>query len=115
MSEPSTDRPAPFAGWLSLLGNRLLLSLLAVSLILLAITGLMMYRSAVDTVRRQSFNQLETVRTITAKSVDRYFASLEDQLRIMAEDRMVVDALRAFADGYRSILADDGADEPTVE
>jgi methyl-accepting chemotaxis protein len=115
MSQPSPDHPAPFAGWLSLLGNRLLLALLAVSLIPLAITGMMMYRSAVDTIRKQSFNQLETVRTITAKSVERYFTSLEDQLRIMAEDRMVVDALRAFTAGHRSILTDDGADAAAVE
>ena len=115
MSNMTDAAPSRFSGWLSLLGNRLLLALLAVSLIPLAITGLLMYRSAVDGLRAQAFNQLETVRTITAKSVERYFTSMEDQLRIMAEDRMVLDALRQFSEGYKGILADDTADAAAVD
>jgi methyl-accepting chemotaxis protein len=115
MSESTDAPPSRFSGWLSLLGNRLLLALLAVSLIPLAITGFLMYRSAVDGLRAQAFNQLETVRTITAKSVERYFTSMEDQLRMMAEDRMVVDALRQFTEGYQAVLNDDGADPAAVD
>ena len=77
MSEPTDAAPSRFSGWLSLLGNRLLLALLAVSLIPLAITGLLMYRSAVDGLRAQAFNQLETVRSIPAQSGERYYTSLE--------------------------------------
>jgi len=115
MSEPTNVRPSRFSGWLSLLGNRLLLALLGVSLIPLAITGLLMYRSSVAGLRAQAFNQLETVRTITAKSVERYFTSMEDQLRVMAEDRMVVDALKQFTAGFQAILADDDVDAAAVD
>jgi methyl-accepting chemotaxis protein len=115
MSAPTDAASSRFSGWLSLLGNRLLLALLAVSLIPLAITGILMYRSAVDGLRAQAFNQLETVRTITAKSVERYFTSMEDQLRMMAEDRMVVDALRQFTEGYNAILSEDDVDAAAVD
>ena len=101
-------------GWVGLLGNRLLLALLAVSLLPLAFMGIATYRSASASLERQALAQLETVRTITAKSVERYFANLEDQLRVLAEDRMVLDALRQFRDGYRNIVTDDGLDEAAV-
>lgn len=115
MSESTRRRFSLISGSLSLLANKLLLSLLAVSLIPLAITGALMYRTAVESLRSQSFKQLETVRTITAKSVERYFSSMEDQLRIMAEDRMVIDALKQFTDGYQSILREDDVDDASIE
>ena len=102
MADSVSDKSSLLSGWLSLLGNRLLLALLAVSLIPLALTGIAMYRSSADSLRKQTFNQLETVRTITAKSVQRYFAGLQDQLRVASEDRMTVDALRQFKAAVRS-------------
>ena len=106
--------PNLLSGWLSLLGNRLLLALLAVSLIPLALTGIAMYNSAVATIRTQAFGQLETVRTITAKSVERYFTGLQDQLRVVSEDRMTVDAVRQFKTAVATLAADTKADEKSL-
>ena len=47
--------------WKGLLANRLLLSLLAVSLIPLAFMGVSTYRSASTALEAQALNQLETV------------------------------------------------------
>jgi len=114
MADSNDRTPSFFSGWLSLLGNRLLLSLLAVSLIPLALTGLAMDRSSVDTIRTQAFSQLETVRTITAKSVERYFATLQDELRVAAEDRMTADALRQFKAAVATVTTDAKADEKAL-
>jgi methyl-accepting chemotaxis protein len=114
MADSASDKPSLLSGWLSLLGNRLLLSLLAVSLIPLALTGIAMYRSAADSLRKQAFNQLETVRTITAKSVERYFAGLQDQLRVASDDRMTIDALRQFTAAVATLTADTKADEQSL-
>ena len=87
MADSGASNSSLVSGWMSLLGNRLLLALLAVSLIPLALTGVAMYSSSAEAIKTQAFNQLETVRTITAKSVERYFERLHDQLRVAAEDR----------------------------
>ena len=106
MADSANTKSSLFTGWLSLLGNRLLLALLAVSLIPLAITGIALYRSSSDSLRKQSFSQLETVRTITAKAVERYFESLHSQLRVAAADRMTADAIGRFRAGFAAAAAD---------
>lgn len=45
MTDSGASNPSFVSGWMSLLGNRLLLALLAVSLIPLALTGVAMYNS----------------------------------------------------------------------
>jgi methyl-accepting chemotaxis protein len=101
-------------GWRSLLGNRLLLSLLAVSLIPMALMGYASQRAASSALRNQAFKQLETVNVITAQSVERYFRTLHDELRVLAEDRMVLAALREFTAAADGLLADDSSTEKTL-
>ena len=101
MSSP--ERQSIGQGWLSLFGNQLLLALLAVSLIPLALMGLLTYQAASAALKDQAFRQLETVRTITARSVERYFGSLQEELRVMAEDLMTVDALTDLTTGFEAI------------
>jgi methyl-accepting chemotaxis protein len=98
------------AGLRSFLGNRLLLALLGVSLLPLALMGYATYRSAAQAIEKQAEKQLQTVNAITAKAVGRYFQSIEDELRITAENRMTLDALNAFTAGAAGILTDDGID-----
>jgi methyl-accepting chemotaxis protein len=105
MADSDASNSSLVSGWISLLGNRLLLALLAVSLIPLALTGVAMYNSSAEAIKTQAFNQLETVRTITGKSVERYFDRLHDQLRVAAEDRMTVDALRQFTASFDAAAA----------
>ena len=80
MNPMNSSRTGGKAGWLSFLGNRLLLSLLAVSLIPMAFMGMTSYRTASQALREQAFSKLETVNTITAKSVERYFEHLRHEL-----------------------------------
>jgi len=98
-------------GWRGLLGNRLLLALLAVSLIPLALMGIATYRAASASLTREAFAKLETVRTITAKAVERYFQRLHDELRVLAEDRMTIDACRQFRDAFPNALAENQVDD----
>ncbi|MEY3031787.1 MAG: hypothetical protein RLZZ622_262 [Planctomycetota bacterium] len=115
----STDTPAPAvahvaSGLRGLLNNRLLLALLTVSLLPLAVMGYATYRSAAGAIEQQAQHQLQTVNTITAKAVARYFESMEEQLRITAENRMTLEALEAFTTGYGKILTDDTLDDDTI-
>jgi len=107
MANPSTERPAA-AGWLSLFTNQMLLALLAVSLIPLALMGWLTYEAASRALKEQAFRRLETVRTITARSVERHFSNLEEQLRVLAEDLMTADALESFTAGFAALAAAEG-------
>ena len=99
------------SGWRSLLGNRLLLALLAVSLIPMALMGFASQQASSSALKTQAFKQLETVNTITGQSVERYFATLHDELRVLSEDRMISAAIREFTAGVAGALTDDGVDE----
>jgi len=102
------------SGWRSLLGNRLLLALLAVSLIPMALMGFASQQASSSALKTQAFKQLETVNTITGQSVERYFATLHDELRVLSEDRMISAAIREFTAGVAGALTDDGVDEKSV-
>ena len=110
----ASDAAAAGWGWRSLLGNRLLLSLLAVSLIPLALMGIATYRAAAGALEKEAFAKLETVRAVTAKSVERYFQTLHDQLRVLAEDRMTADACLQFRAAAATVAADNKMDDKAV-
>ena len=123
MSELETlppKRPTPTflhaaGGLRGLLNNRLLLALLAVSLLPLAVMGYATYQSAARAIEQQAKQQLQTVNTITAKAVSRYFSSIEEQLRITAENRMTLEALEAFSTGYEKIITADDLNEEAID
>ena len=111
---PEHSPPAASGAWRSLLGNKLLLSLLGVSLIPLALMGIATYQSAAAALTSEAFGKLETVRTITAKSVERYFKTLHDELRVLSEDRMAIDACKQFQAAFATVLAENKADDKAI-
>jgi methyl-accepting chemotaxis protein len=112
----NATHPSPHAdhgakGWRSFLGNRLLLALLAVSLIPMGFLGVTTYRMASSALEAQAFAKLETVNVVTAKSVERYFETLHQELRVLAEDTMAAQALQRFRDGFPTAVTESGLDE----
>ena len=95
--------------------DRLLWSLLAVSLLPLAFMGYATYSSAAKAIEDQSLRKLQTVNKITAKAVDSYFSSMEEQLKITAENRMTLEALEAFTTGFQEIKSDDSLTEAAID
>ena len=71
-------------GWRSFLTNPLLLALLGVSLIPMAFMGMTSYRSSSAALREQAFKQLDAINTVTAKSVERYFDTMREELLVAA-------------------------------
>jgi methyl-accepting chemotaxis protein len=78
--------------------HKFVLGLLAVSLIPLGVLGLAMYFAGASALESQAFNQLDAVRTVKAERLGDYLQTVQDQLRSFAEDRMVVNAGKAFRD-----------------
>jgi methyl-accepting chemotaxis protein len=87
----------------------LIIALILTSLVPLMLQGISMYRAAAEALKKEAFARLEVVRTITAKSVERYYETLQNELRICAEDRNTLEAVRAFCDAFREVAAGDKA------
>jgi len=94
------------------LRNLVLAALLTMSLVPLALLGVAMYRSAADSLREQAFSRLEAVRTITAQSVERYFATMREELLVAGRAPLTQEALVAFRDAWQALPADA---EPVAE
>ena len=97
------------------LANPLLLALLLVSLVPLAFMGYATYRMASGSLDSQAQTQVDVVRTITAKQVERYFSTLEDQLRVVAEDPTTLTALQQLRSGFTTALGENGVSEEALQ
>jgi methyl-accepting chemotaxis protein len=108
------DRSSAGGGWRSFLTNPLLLALLGVSLIPMAFMGLTSYRTSSTALREQALKQLDTVNAVTAKSVERYFASLHQELAVLAEGRICAESLKDFTAGLTALRADNQVDDKAL-
>jgi methyl-accepting chemotaxis protein len=91
----------------TILGNRLLLALLGVSLIPLVILGLAMYLVSSRALIQEGTNTLEAVRTIKANRIEDYFATIHDHLRTLSNAQLVTSAMRDFCSSYPNMLDDE--------
>jgi methyl-accepting chemotaxis protein len=105
-----TDRDTAATGWRSLLSNPLLLALMGVSLIPMALMGFTSNRASSAALREQAFQQLETVNAVTGKAVERYFATLRQQLAVLAEGQVVRESLDRFRTGLAAVRAENKVD-----
>jgi methyl-accepting chemotaxis protein len=88
--------------------------LLGVSLVPMALMGVISHRASSAALREQAFKQLETVNAVTAKAVERYFASLADELAVLAEGKICRESLRAFTAGLATLRTDNKVDEAAL-
>ncbi|MGI9442599.1 MAG: methyl-accepting chemotaxis protein [Rubripirellula sp.] len=97
-----------------ILQNRLLLALLAISLVPLSILGLSMYYLTSNAIMKQATDRLTAVRTIKANQIQSYFHSIQDQIQTFSEDRMVIQAMSDFKNGMSTIQADNEVTEASL-
>ncbi|MDA7878322.1 methyl-accepting chemotaxis protein [bacterium] len=101
-----------FAGMIRrIFQNRLLISLLAISLIPLMVLGLSMYLLASNAIMKEATDRLAAVRTIKANQIQSYFHSIQDQIQTFSEDRMVIQAMSDFEKGMTSVQLDNEVTE----
>ncbi len=65
--------------------------------------NLSMLTDTVATFREEAFKKLTAVRQIKQQAIQRYFRGINDQVITFSEDRMVVDAMRAFRDAVKKV------------
>lgn len=97
------------ANWLGKsIASKLYSLLLLVGLLPMAVVAYSMYQSAYQGIEKQSFSQLDSVKTIKAKQVTDYFELIRDQMLTFAENRMIVEAMKAFPAAQKSAREEAG-------
>ncbi|MBF0455078.1 MAG: methyl-accepting chemotaxis protein [Magnetococcales bacterium] len=54
----------------------------------------------VNTLRTEAFGKLEAIRTIKHKQINDYLVSIRDDVNLLAQNHMMIDALEAFEEGW---------------
>ncbi len=84
--------------------SRLLLMMLAVSLISSLIIGFLGWQTGRNALDNAIGSQLTSIRSSRAYQIETYFERIFSQTRTLAEDRMVVNAMQSFKVGYGEAL-----------
>jgi len=91
---------------------RLLLALSAIAIAAAGIITLIGFRTARHSLEEESFNKLTAVREMKARQIEDYLSQIRSQIITFSEDRMVIDAMKAFGDAFRQIEIEyDGEDD----
>ncbi|HEX6385994.1 MAG TPA: adenylate/guanylate cyclase domain-containing protein [Anaerolineae bacterium] len=83
--------------------SRLILMLLTVSLISILVIGYLGWSNGRRALHHTIFRQLTSVRASKAYQIETYFERIFNQTATLAEDQMVVDAMKQFRDAYRDV------------
>ena len=89
------------------IGPKILIGLSAVAIVAIGINGYQGYSTAKSSLEQESFNKLTAVREMKAGQIEDYFQQIADQVRTLSEDRMIIEAMRAFDNALHSIESDD--------
>ena len=81
----------------------MLISFIAVAILAVGVTGLIGYSIASVALQAESFNKLTAVREMKANQIEDYFQQISGQVTTLSEDRMIVEATKAFDNSYQNI------------
>ena len=95
------------------LRNLVLAALLTMSLVPLALMGIAMYRTAAAALRDEAFARLEAVRTVTGRSVERYFTTLQQELLVAANQPQAREAVASLREAWQALPRDEEATTAT--
>jgi len=88
------------------IGTKILIIIALVSTLAISISGYIGYDIAKQSLTEESFNKLTAVRELKANQIEAYFQQISAQVLTFSEDRMIVEAMRAFTTGFQNIETD---------
>lgn len=97
------------------IASKLYALLLLIGLLPMAVVAYSMYQSAYHGIEKQSFSQLDSIKTIKARQVTDYFQLIRDQMLTFSENRMIVEAMKAFPTAQRSALLESKVTPEEIE
>ncbi|WDE06426.1 methyl-accepting chemotaxis protein [Thalassomonas viridans] len=97
------------------LGNKVIIAFVIVTLIAIISTAIISYNAARDALVSSAFSRLASVREIQKSRIEDYFKKIRAQIITYSEDRMIVDAMKAFKKNFYSIEKELALDNKALE
>ena len=94
------------------IGVKILIILSSVAIVAVGINGYIGYTAAKTSLEEESFNKLTAIREMKANQIENYFEHIRNEVITFSEDRMIVDAMKAFKEGFRKVDTELDLGEP---
>ncbi len=95
--------------------NKILGILILVSALAAGISAYIGFTIARGALEKQEFNKLTAVREMKAREVEAYFEQIHDQVQTLSEDRMIVNAMKAFKLAFHELVPESGPDDAAMK
>ena len=83
--------------------SKLILILLLISLFSILVIGYLSWQSNEATVTKLIYNELTAIRRVKAEQLQNYFYTMRNQVEVLSENEMIIDALVAFNRSFRAL------------
>ena len=96
------------------IGVKILIILSSVAIVAVGINGYIGYTAAKTSLEEESFNKLTAIREMKANQIENYFEHIRNEVITFSEDRMIIDAMKAFKEGFRKVDTELGLGEAQI-
>jgi PAS domain S-box-containing protein len=83
--------------------TKILLAFTVIAIVTVVTIAFVSFRIGQTALERESFNKLTAVREMKANQIEDYFQLISSQLHTQSNDRMIIEAMRDFSQGYQDI------------
>ena len=83
---------------------RIAFALIAIGAV--SVIGYLAYSSGKTAHEEEAFKKLTAIREMKAGQIEAYFQLISDQMITLSEDRMTIEAMRGFEDGFRFVASE---------
>ena len=85
------------------IGSKLAITFFLIAFLSMMVIGFISYFRAKHALQKQSFDKLTAFRELKAGQIEDYFQLIKDQIITMAENPMVINAMKEFEEGFNLI------------
>ena len=85
------------------IGTKILIAFAFIAIAAVSVIGYLAYSSGKSVLQEESFKKLTAIREMKAGQIEAYFQQISAQVITLSEDRMTIDAMRSFEDGFLRI------------
>ncbi len=103
MNTPAAGRLTSWQGFYHSIRGKLLLIMLAMTLLPLLATGGLAYERARSALEQTIYGKLTALGDIKASQIEHYFGTIESQVRTLSQDRMTIQAMRDFRESFHQL------------
>jgi PAS domain S-box-containing protein len=97
------------------IGTKILIAFVSIAILAVVVVGLVSFQLGSRTLEEESFNKLTAVREMKAGQIEDYYQQIVNQVITLSEDRMIIDAMRAFDEDLHIIETELGVTDADRE